>query len=292
MKLSHFYNQVIKFGLERDPRRKATAKSFSDTAILYGRPNTEVRKILVGIDIDAAELLLADKIRQAQGLDLVISHHPQGKAYASLPEVMRLQIDLLIKIGLAPSVAGELLEERIQEVERRVMPSNHMRAVDVARLLDLPFICVHTPADNQVASFLKNLFVQKKPKKVQDIVDILMDIPEYKIAKREVNTGPKIILGNPRRLTGKIMVEMTGGTTGPRDVYDKLYQAGIRTLVSMHLNEEHFKKVKDAHLNIVIAGHASSDTLGLNLLLDRIEKKAREEFQIINCSGFRRVSRN
>jgi hypothetical protein len=291
MKLSCFYNQVIKFGIERDPRRKANAKSFSDTAILYGKPNTEVKKILVGIDIDVAELLLADKIRQAQGLDLVISHHPQGKAYASLAEVMRLQIDVLIKIGLAPNVAKELLEERMQEVERRIMPSNHMRPVDAARLLDLPFMCIHTPADNHVASFLKNLFTQKKPKIVQDIVDILMDIPEYKIADTEVNTGPKIIVGNPRRLVGKILLEMTGGTSGHRDVYDKLYKVGIRTLVSMHLSEEHFKKVKDANLNIVIAGHMSSDTLGLNLLLDRIEKKAKEEFQTINCSGFRRISR-
>jgi len=58
----------------------------------------------------------------------------------------------------------------------------------------------------------------------------------------------------------------------------------------MHLSEEHFSKVKDANLNAVIAGHISSDTLGLNLLLDRIEQ-AGEKFQIINCSGFNRIRR-
>jgi putative NIF3 family GTP cyclohydrolase 1 type 2 len=84
---------------------------------------------------------------------------------------------------------------------------------------------------------------------------------------------------------------MTGGTEGPKDIYDKLYRSGIRTLVSMHLSEEHFKKAKDANLNVVIAGHISSDTLGLNLLLDRIEKKAKEEFSVISCSGFRRIRR-
>jgi putative NIF3 family GTP cyclohydrolase 1 type 2 len=57
----------------------------------------------------------------------------------------------------------------------------------------------------------------------------------------------------------------------------------------MHLSEEHFKKVKDANLNVVIAGHISSDTLGLNLLLDNIEKE--EKFEIIECSGFRRIRR-
>jgi len=57
----------------------------------------------------------------------------------------------------------------------------------------------------------------------------------------------------------------------------------------MHLSEEHLKKVKDANLNVVIAGHISSDNLGLNLLLDRIEKE--EKLDCINCSGFRRIRR-
>jgi hypothetical protein len=58
----------------------------------------------------------------------------------------------------------------------------------------------------------------------------------------------------------------------------------------MHLSEEHFKKVKEANLNAVIAGHISSDTLGLNLLLDKIEKI--EPFQVTACSGFTRIKRS
>jgi putative NIF3 family GTP cyclohydrolase 1 type 2 len=165
-----------------------------------------------------------------------------------------------------------------------------MRSVDIARLLDLPFMCVHTPADNHASSFIQGLLDQKKPKRVQDIMDILSQIPEYKEAAG-VYAGPRIILGNPKRNTGKIFVEMTGGTEGSRESFDKLYKAGVRTLVSMHLSEEHFKKVKDANLNVVIAGHVSSDTLGLNLLLDRIEKEAKEEFETLDCSGFRRIRR-
>jgi hypothetical protein len=150
---------------------------------------------------------------------------------------------------------------------------------------------MHTPADNQVYSFLDRLMSKEKPKRVQDIIDILMTIPEYKEAEKNL-VGPRIILGSPKRMTGKILLEMTGGTEGSKDVFDKLYKAGVRTLISMHLSEEHFKKVRDANLNVVIAGHISSDTLGLNLLLDRIEAGAKETFQIINCSGFRRIKRN
>ena len=121
MKLINFYNQVVKFGRLADPRKdKQSIKSFPDSAILFGEPNLEIKKIMVGIDIEVAELLLADRLRQKEGLDLVIAHHPEGKAYAGLPEVMRLQIDLLTQAGVAHASAARLLEERTAQVERRV----------------------------------------------------------------------------------------------------------------------------------------------------------------------------
>lgn len=289
MKLSYLYKQVIKFGIECDPRKEANIDSYADTAILYGDGDIQIKKILVGIDIEVAELLLADRIRHQQGLDLIISHHPQGRALVSLYKVMQLQVDLLRKIGISKSVAQQLLDERKREVERRFLPQNYMRSVDAARTLNLPFMCIHTAADNHAYSFIQELMNKQKPKRLQDIVDILMDIPEYKEAAGDY-VGPRIILGNPKRSVGKIFVEMTGGTAGPKEVFAKLYKAGIRTLVSMHMSEEHFKKVKDTNLNVIIAGHMSSDTLGLNLLLDRIEKK--ERLQIFNCSGFRRIRRS
>ncbi len=42
-------------------------------------------------------------------------------------------------------------------------------------------------------------------------------------------------------------------------------------------------------MNVVIAGHMSSDTLGLNLLFDDILDK---NVEIVAASGFRRFSRN
>jgi putative NIF3 family GTP cyclohydrolase 1 type 2 len=288
VKLSHFFNQIVKFGKSRDPRGPSRVATFQDTALLYGKPNAEIKKIMVGIDIDIGELLLADKIRKEDGLDLVVAHHPEGWAWAEFYKVMQLQVSMLEKIGIGKKAAQELLDERMREVERRVMPANHMRSVDAARLLDMPFICAHTPADNHVNYFLRKLLDKEKPKKLGDIIDILEGVPEYKAAMKE-NTGPRIILGNPRRPVGKIFLEMTGGTEGSIKVFDKFYKRGIRTLVSMHLSEEHFKKVKDANLNAIIAGHISSDTLGINLLLDRLEEE--EKFETVNCSGFRRYRR-
>lgn len=289
MKLSRFYELVVKFGAERDPRKnKSAIKSYADTAVLYGSADTQVNKILVGIDMEVAELLLADRIRQESGLDLVVSHHPEGRAYALLHEVMRLQADLLTQAGVKDTVARKFLAERMNEVERRILPQNHMRPVDAARLLNMPYMCMHTVADNHVYRFLEGLMRREKPRTLRDIVAILAEVPEYRQAQQNMS-GPRIILGAPNKPAGKIFFEMTGGTEGPKEIFEKLYQAGVRTLVSMHLSDDHFKKAKDAHLNVIIAGHISSDTLGLNLLLDRIEKE--EPLEIIGCSGFKRIRR-
>jgi len=285
VKLSELYNLVVRLGSDMDPRRGARISSYADTAILYGNPNTEIRKVMVGIDVEAPELLLADRIREKEGLDLVISHHPEGKAYASLHGVMQLQVDLLKAVGVSEALAQKMLEERKQEVERKILPQNHTRPVDAARLLNMPFMCMHTPADNHAFRFLERVLKKEKPGKVQDIVDILKDIPEYKTA----TIAPQILLGSPRRRVGKVLLEMTGGTEGSKEIFGRLSQLGINTIVGMHLSEEHFKKMKPEHINAVVAGHIASDTLGLNLLLDKLEKK--DEFEFISCSGFTRIKR-
>lgn len=316
MKLSQIYDSVVKLGIEKDLRGKSFVEKelsrrkqkfeelsdkekkefdlesltnpYPDTRILYGDKNKNIKKILLGIDIESAEVLLADRIREKQGLDLVISHHPEGKALAGLSEVMQLQIEILNKLGVPINIAEDLTGSRIDEVSRRLHANNHTRAVDTARLLDMPFMCMHTVADNFVASFLQDLFDKKNPYDLREVVNMLKDIPEYRYSV-EQKSGPRILLGKESNRAGKIFVDMTGGTEGSKDLFNYLIQAGINTVISMHLSEEHFKKASLEHLNVIIAGHIASDTLGLNLLLDNLEKK--EELQIIECSGFKRVKR-
>lgn len=260
---------------------------YADTRILHGNPNTDIQTVLVGIDIDSAELLLAERLRaKGEKVDLVISHHPSGRAYANFYEVMDMQAEILHIFGVPINVAEHLLEKRVKEVEKRVMPNNHMRAMDTAHLLDIPFMCTHTVADNQVASCLQEMFDKKRPKKVDEVVKILEGIPEYRDASR-YNNPPKILLGGGNSSCGKIFVDMTGGTEGSPDIFERLTQAGIGTLVAMHLSEKHLENAEKAHLNVVVAGHISSDNLGMNLLFDSLIQKF-GSLKIIECSGFRR----
>jgi hypothetical protein len=56
----------------------------------------------------------------------------------------------------------------------------------------------------------------------------------------------------------------------------------------MHMGEDHRKKAEAAHLNVVIAGHHASDSLGMNLVIDRM---AASGVEVLGCSGFTRVNR-
>jgi putative NIF3 family GTP cyclohydrolase 1 type 2 len=128
----------------------------------------------------------------------------------------------------------------------------------------------------------------KKPDTLGDIIEILNGIPEYKEASMN-GAPPRIIRGSSSSKSGKIFVDMTGGTEGSKGIFSRLSQAGISTIVCMHLSEDHFKKAKEEHMNVIIAGHIASDNIGLNIMLDEIEKKAK--LKIVACSGFRRFPR-
>ena len=317
MKLREFFRLAIQSGIDADPRGRATVAQelletrkayeelkpedratfdqeklenpYTDSRILYGSPDREAKNILAGIDIETPELLLADRlIQKGMEIDLVLAHHPEGRAYANFYEVMKMQADILNRFGVPINVAEGQLSGRIKEVERSLMPMNHTRPVDAARLLDIPYLCLHTPADNMVASYLQALFDTKTPVRLKDVVKLLKQIPEYQEAARN-NAGPRILIGSDDQRTGKVFVDMTGGTSGSKDTLEKLSQSGVGTIVGMHMSEDHRKEAEKHHIRVVIAGHISSDTLGLNLLLDAMEKSG--PLTVVECSGFKRIRR-
>lgn len=313
MTIQQIYNLAIKMGIEADLRGKVVINKmlakikekyekiskeergefdkerlvnpFSDTRILVDSKKP-IKKILAGIDIGVGEVVLADRLGD---IDLILAHHPQGCALAGLDDVMRLQADVLNLYGVPINIAESLIHLRMEEVSRKIAPVNHNEVVDAAKLLNLGFICVHTPADNLVASFLKKKIEKEKPEYVEDLLKLLKSIPEYKEAIK-IGAGPRLFVGKPENRCGKIaLTEITGGTEGSPQVYERLSQAGIGTVVAMHMSEEHRKEAEKAHINVIIAGHIASDSLGLNLFLDELAKR---KIEIIPCSGLIRVERD
>jgi len=317
MKLKNLYQEVIKKGIEADIRGKKTIDSllkkrkktylslsqkdkdlfdldsltnpFSDTRIIWGNDQDDVKSLIVGIDVEVGELALVDRLREkGQRIDLAISHHPEGRAYANFYEVMDLQVDIFAKEGIALGVGENLLKERKAQVSRRVSSANHSRSVDAARLLDINFLCMHTPCDNLAYQYLDRTLQKTKPTNLGEIMKILFDIPEYKDAARG-NNPPKIVVGQEASRCQKIHLEFTGGTEGPKEIYEKLSDKGVDTIIAMHQSEEHFKKCKEANINVIFASHIASDNIGINIMLDYLESK--EKLAVHEFSGFRRFKR-
>jgi len=313
MKIQEIYNLTISKGIEADfrgkegvekllKRRKEKYEKLSekekeefdlesfknpylDSRVYHIAEDKEIKRVLVGIDIEPAEILLAKEIG---GIDLVIAHHPIGRGLAHLADVMDLQCDVLNFYGVPINIAEGLMKERIDEVARGVNRLNHQRTVDAAKLLGQNLINSHTPCDNLAAKYLKDLIEKENPERIGDLIDLLKKIPEYREAVK-IGAGPKIFVGSEENRCGKIsLAEITGGTEPSPKIYEKIAQAGIGTIIGMHMGEESRKEAETSNLNIVIAGHMSSDSLGMNLFLDELEKKG---IEIIPCSGLIRIKR-
>lgn len=313
MKIQDIQNLSIKMGVDVDFRGQAGVAKFLETkkkrfealpenlkaefdkeeltnpymdSLVYNvAEDKEIKKVLVGIDIGPEEILLA---KELGNIDLVFGHHPIGKGLAQLGDVMNLQAEIYNMYGVPINVAEGLMRERISEVSRGVNSSNHQRTVDTARLLSFNLMNAHTTCDNLAANFLNKFIEQKNPDKVGDLITALKEIPEYKEALK-IGVGPKIFVGSPENSCGKIaLTEITGGTSGSSKIYEKMAIAGVGTIIGMHMSEEHKKEAEAAHINVVIAGHMSSDSLGVNLLMDELEKQG---IEIVPCSGFTRFSR-
>ncbi len=314
MKIQEIYNLAINKGIESDFRgregvermlarkkekfdglsekdkeefdKEALSNPFLDSRILNISQDKEIKRVLVGIDIEPAELLLAKEIGN---IDLVMSHHPMGKGLATLADVMGLQCDILNQYGVPINIAEGLMKERIEEVARGLNHQNHQRTVDAAKILGINLMCIHTVADNLAAKFLKDTVEKENLERVKDLMLLLEGIPEYKEAKK-LGTGPKIFVGSPENRCGKIgLIEITGGTEFSPKLYEKIAVAGVGTVVGVHMREENRKEAEAANINVAIAGHISSDSLGMNLFLDELEKQG---IEIIPCSGLIRISRN
>ncbi|GHT40853.1 hypothetical protein AGMMS49921_02920 [Endomicrobiia bacterium] len=264
---------------------------YYDSRILYGDENTEVKTVMVGIDIETQELLLAKHlISLGVNIDLIIAHHPEGYAYSTFYGVIGMQADILNKQGIPVNITEKIVSERMREVQRSVLPQNNERIYDAAMLLNIPLMTAHSVADNHVASFLQKEIDTLNPVYLKEIVELLNKYPEYQHSAK-IGHAPFILSGSDYSRCGKVFVDMTGGTEGPIESFEKLEVAGVGTIVAMHLSPKGVKEAEKHHLNIVLAGHISSDNLGLNLLFDKLESKSAEKLEFVECSGFRRFRR-
>ncbi|HLD64282.1 MAG TPA: hypothetical protein VI913_05300 [Candidatus Peribacteraceae bacterium] len=319
MKLSALFAEAIRIGMEADPRGKKHLEKFlkkakdaqkkaegddkkyfddertwnpyGDSRIINGTGNEDVQVLMVGIDIETPELLLADRLREkGEKIDAMFIHHPEGRPLGDLDQVMSLQVDVLADVGVPVNQSEAFLRPRLDQIRRSIHADNLFRTERAAELLGFPAFCCHTPTDNLAWGFMEKNIANKEYDSLGEILTALHKIPEYEDHAKRGN--PAIIVnGSKDGRPGKIAAtEFTGGTNGPEEFLKAQADAGVGTILSMHAAEKVLEAAHKHHVNIIQCSHMASDSLGVNLMLDALSKKEKK-LRTIEVSGFMRVKR-
>jgi putative NIF3 family GTP cyclohydrolase 1 type 2 len=229
-----------------------------------------VKNVLATIDCDVGDLLLARELK----CDTVLTHHPEGAAALNGWRLILNQVDQMVECGVPIARAEAAVQRRLQQVELNSHARNYARVVQAAQLLNLAFLNIHVPCD----LITRRLIIEKlarfnDPKSratVAEVVDALQEFPEQRAAA----TLPQVRLGAPDRFAGRVAVAMGGYTGGGVDVLRAYYDAGVGTLLMMHVPEADLREAQEQKLagNLIVTGHMASDSIGINFYLDELQR--------------------
>ncbi len=239
----------------------------ADSAIYVEGKN--VNKVLFGIDADVPELLLAKQL----GYDAVISHHPKGgSAVIDFHKVFSRHIQQMVDAGISKHEAEEVVASKMRALEVEMHTRNYGHAVDVARLLKLPYMNIHTPLDELGRRIMTQKIKREtgKDSSVGDVVSALKKLPEFKKATTDI----EIRLGKAANPAGKTVVSHGAGTNGGYEIARTYFRHGINTLIYIHVSPSDLEKLKaEAGGNLVITGHIASDSVGINPFIGELESR-------------------
>lgn len=318
MTLNDLYRAAIEVGLEADMRGREALEAhmaelaekygkmsdaeerlfdterltnpFGDTRIAYGDPCTELRRVILGIDITSSEVLLASELaRRGKPVDLVISHHNSaiGRGRGSTYDTAIPQVAMAVEAGVPEPRAWKLVMEVIERIGET---SWNLNITQIAETLEIPLMTIHSPADACVHQLIRSQMATEKPRTVGDVVSMLTAWPECQMLIDKARQAPQIATGSAGAPVGKFYSCRYGGWGPTAALTEELCKAGVSTFICVGCDNA-FKAVAQKYgASIVVTPHYPGDNVGINIMLDRIMPKA-EEFEIVETSNFMRYRR-
>lgn len=236
-------------------------------------PGENIQRVIAGIDMGTAEIMLAKQL----GYDCVFRHHNLVPKLGHLGQlVAEDHAKKMRENGVPANVAQKLMARRVQETEVMFHAANFAAASQTAKLLGMPYLGLHTPADllgeRTVDAAIQAAISGKELPTVGDVLDAIMTIREYQDAPE--GQRPVIWVGERDSLCGKVLVDFSGGLAAENDELKAYIDAGIGTFVTMHMDLECVKMLReDNRANAIICGHMASDSIGVNIILDAWERE-------------------
>ena len=248
-----------------------------DSAVHH--PGRGIRRLLAGIDLRAPELALAKGL----GYDAVLTHHPVGVATLHFHRVLERHVDQMIAAGVPKAVARAAVDETAEA--RRVLDSmtNYDHDPSIARLLDMPYLNIHTPLDEigrrRIADAAASLPAEST------VADLVQRLTEAFGEFRSAATRVEVLVGRGTHRLGRVVVSHGAGTNGGYPVGKAYFEHGVDTLLYIHCRPDDARRLEaefGATKSLVVTGHIASDSVGINPYVDRLR---REGLQVTTASG-------
>jgi putative NIF3 family GTP cyclohydrolase 1 type 2 len=238
-----------------------------------------IRRLLVGIDLRAPELALAKSL----GYGAVLTHHPVGVATLGFHTVLQRHVNQMMAAGVPETAAHAAIDETA--TARRVLDSmaNYDHDPSIARLLDMPYLNIHTPLDEigrrRMADAAATVPAEST---VSDLVRRFVEtFEEFRAAATHV----EVLVGRETHRLGRVVVSHAAGTNGGYSVGKAYFEHGVDTLVYIHCRPDDARRL-DAEFGetkaLVVTGHIASDSVGITPYVDRLR---REGVDVTTASG-------
>jgi hypothetical protein len=249
------------------------------------RSRDEVKRILLGIDIEKDDIALAKE----EGFDLVLAHHPLN--WATFLDVMDRHEKLMVGAGVPRDRARQGSSENKASwqglVDRDQAEQMAGQLSDLASELDLGLMNIHLPCDEVGRRILQEYADELSPSATaSELIDRYASLPEIEAARE----GIHLVCGSREAALGRTVVIHGAGVNGGYPVANALFDSGVGTVVYIHLfSEEQRTRLRDENKgNLILTGHYGSDSLGINPLVDELGRRGME---IHCCNKMVRVRR-
>jgi hypothetical protein len=231
----------------------------ADCGIYY--PGTRINHVLMGIDVGTAELFMARQL----GYHAVIAHHPAGYA-GPFWDVYALHVGQMVAAGVPKDVAEQAVTARIEGFRAASQRENYDHIASVARLLEMPFLNIHSPLDEVGRRIMQRTVDEQLARNpdstVADVRDALLTLPEYTAARTQMQNP----LGAWDAPAGKVVVSHGAYTNGGYPVARAYLTHGVQTICCIHFPLEDAQRLASEGVrgNILVMGHIAGDSVGIN----------------------------
>lgn len=236
-----------------------------DSAIYY--PGARISSVLMGIDVGAAELFMARQL----GYHAVIAIQPAGHL-GPFWEVYRRHVGQMVAAGVPSAEAEAAVTERVARMRAEAQRENYDHAASIARLLETPFLAIHSPLDEvgrrSIQALADALLAQRPDATLADLRDALLAAPEYAAARTE----PRLALGQWEMPVGRVIVSHGAYASGDYQVARAYLTHGVQTLCCADFPDEEARWLANEGVGgaILTLGAIATASVGANPYIARL----------------------